>query len=33
MSVILPEDWKIGYITPIYKKGNKTKVNNYRQFV
>ena len=27
---ILPEDWKIGYITPIYKKGNKTKVNNYR---
>ena len=27
---ILPEDRKIGYITPIYKKGNKTKVNNYR---
>ena len=30
MSGILPEDWKIGYITPIYKKGNKAKVNNYR---
>ena len=29
MSGILPEDWKIGYITPIYKKGNKIKVNNY----
>ena len=29
LSGILPEDWKIGYITPIYKKGNKTKVNNY----
>ena len=29
-SSVLPDDWKIGYITPIYKKGNKTKVNNYR---
>ena len=29
MSGIFPEDWKIGYITPFYKKGNKTKVNNY----
>jgi len=27
---ILPQDWKTGHITPIYKKGNKTKVNNYR---
>ena len=26
----LPQDWKTGFITPIYKKGNKTKVNNYR---
>ena len=25
----LPQDWKTGHITPIYKKGNKTKVNNY----
>ena len=23
-SSVLPDDWKIGYITPIYKKGNKT---------
>ena len=29
-SGILPQDWKTGHITPIYKKGNKTKVNNYR---
>ena len=29
-SSVLPDDWKIGYITPIYKKGNKTKVDNYR---
>lgn len=27
---ILPDDWKTGYITPIYKKGDKTKPNNYR---
>ena len=26
----LPEDWKSVHITPIYKKGSKTKVNNYR---
>ena len=29
-SGVLPGDWKIGHIVPIYKKGNKTKVNNYR---
>ena len=29
-SCSLPEDWKSGHITPIYKMGNKTKVNNYR---
>jgi len=29
-SGILPKDWKTGHITPIYIKGNKTKVNNYR---
>ena len=29
-SSVLPHDWKIGYITLIYKKGNKVKVNNYR---
>ena len=28
-SGILPEDWKSGQIAPIYKKGSKTKVNNY----
>ena len=28
-SSVLPDGWKIGYITPIYKKGNETKVNNY----
>jgi len=30
-SSVLPSDWKIGHIqvTPIFKKGNKTKVNNY----
>ena len=29
-SSVLPNDWKMGYITPIHKKGNKTKANNYR---
>jgi len=29
-SGTLPQDWKNCLITPIYKKGNKTKVNNYR---
>ena len=26
----LPNDWKIAHVTPIYKKGNKAAVNNYR---
>jgi len=26
----LPEEWKSGQITPIYKKGNKQLANNYR---
>ena len=26
----LPRDWKEAIITPIYKKGNKTEVTNYR---
>jgi len=26
-SGILPQDWKTGHITPMYKKGNKTKIN------
>ena len=29
-SGIQPQDWKTGHITLIYKKGNKSKVNNYR---
>jgi len=29
-SGILPQDWKTGHIKPVYKKGNKTKINNYR---
>ena len=29
-SGLLPNDWKIGHITPIFKKGSKVKVNNYR---
>ena len=29
-SGFLPNDWKIGRITPIFKKGSKVKVNNYR---
>ena len=29
-SGILPQDLKTGHITPTYKKGNKTRVNNYR---
>jgi len=28
-TVILPQDWKTGHITPIHKKGNKTKINNH----
>ena len=28
-SGLLLQDWKTGYILPIFKKGNKTKVNNY----
>ena len=27
---LLPKDWKIWHITPIFKKGSKVKVNNYR---
>lgn len=25
-----PEEWRYGVITPIYKKGDKNKVENYR---
>ena len=32
-SGLLPEDWKSGHITPIYKKGRKTKVKIIVQFV
>ena len=28
---ILPQDWKIGHMTSIHKKGNTTKVNSYRR--
>ena len=27
---IVPEDWRIANVTPIYKKGGKAKVGNYR---
>jgi len=30
VAYTLPQNWKIRNITPIYKKGTKTKVNNYR---
>uniref|UniRef100_A0A1B6JZB3 Uncharacterized protein n=2 Tax=Homalodisca liturata TaxID=320908 RepID=A0A1B6JZB3_9HEMI len=26
----IPEDWKMGIIVPIFKKGNKQKCENYR---
>lgn len=26
----MPEEWKNGVIVPVYKKGNKKKVENYR---
>ena len=26
----IPKDWKMAHVTPIYKKGNKAAVNNYR---
>ena len=26
----LPDDWKLGYITPIFKKGNRRSALNYR---
>jgi hypothetical protein len=25
-----PDDWKIAYVTPIYKKGKRNNCNNYR---
>ena len=27
---VLPMDWRSGHISPIYKKGKKCNVNNYR---
>jgi len=29
-SGILPQDWKTGHITPIYKRETKLRYNNYR---
>jgi len=29
-SLILADDWKVGYVTPIFKKGNRHLPNNYR---
>ncbi|GJQ82228.1 hypothetical protein Trydic_g8656, partial [Trypoxylus dichotomus] len=26
----IPEDWELGLITPVYKKGNHKDCNNYR---
>jgi len=26
----LPEEWKVGHITAVYKKGNKSDPSNYR---
>ena len=26
----LPDDWKLAYVTPIFKKGSRASVNNYR---
>ena len=26
----IPQDWKCGHVTPIFKKGNKGDLNNYR---
>ena len=28
-SGLLPQDWKTGYIVPIFRKGSQIKVNNY----
>ena len=28
---IYPDEWKVGYINPIYKSGNKTDASNYRE--
>jgi len=30
---ILPEDWKIGHIMAVYKKGNKSDPSNYRPII
>jgi len=29
-SSLLPDDWKVGFVTPIFKKGNRHLPNNYR---
>jgi len=29
-SDIVPDDWKAANITPIFKKGNRQRVDNYR---
>ena len=29
-SGVVPEDWKAANVSPIFKKGNKSKVENYR---
>jgi len=29
-SSVLPNDWKMGHITAMHKKGNKMKANNYQ---
>jgi len=29
-SGIIPSDWKVANVTPVYKKGSKSRVENYR---
>ena len=32
-SGILPQDWKSAQVTPIFKKGNRHSLNNYRPII